>query len=137
MLRPETQEAVGAKRHDLACMLGGAALEKVGLNSRVFRKLIYGLIKAHGLAIPEVLPASVRERYNLIPGNVALRAVHFPRDTAERGRAVRRLIFEEFFFLQLLLALTKGRQEKRAGVVLDGLGPCPRRCWLCGQVLAF
>ena len=114
---------------------GGAALEKVGLNSRVFRKLIYGLIKAHGLAIPEVLPASVRERYNLIPGNVALRAVHFPRDTAERGRAVRRLIFEEFFFLQLLLALTKGRQEKRAGVVLDGLGGHARR--FLDEVLPF
>ncbi|WP_412069411.1 ATP-dependent DNA helicase RecG [Rubrivirga sp. IMCC43871] len=101
---------------------GGAALEKVGLNSRTFRKLIYGLIKTHGLAIPEVLPDSVRERYDLIPGNVALRAVHFPKDVAERGRAVRRLIFEEFFFLQLLLALTKGRQERRAGVVLDGVG---------------
>ncbi|WP_412061468.1 ATP-dependent DNA helicase RecG [Rubrivirga sp. IMCC45206] len=101
---------------------GGAALEKVGLNSRTFRKLIYGLIKAHGLAIPEVLPTSVRERYDLIPGNVALRAVHFPKDAAERGRAVRRLVFEEFFFLQLLLALTKGRQERRPGVMLDGIG---------------
>ena len=91
---------------------GTAALEKVGLVNRAFRRLIYRLIKEHGLAIPEVLPESVRQRYALIDGNVALRAVHFPRDAAERGRAVRRLKFEEFFFLQLLLALTKGRQEK-------------------------
>ncbi len=114
---------------------GGAALEKVGLNSRTFRTLIYRLFKEHGLAIPEVLPESVRQRYGLIDGNVALRAVHFPKDVAERGRAVRRLKFEEFFFLQLLLALTKGRQERRAGVVLDGLGPYGRR--FLDEVLPF
>ena len=106
---------------------GGAALEKVGLNSRGFRRLIYRLIKEHGLEIPEVLPESVRAQYDLIDGNVALRAVHFPKDPAERGRAVRRLKFEEFFFLQLLLALTKGRQEKRSGVVLGGAGDYTRR----------
>ena len=114
---------------------GGAALEKVGLNSRGFRRLVYRLIKEHGLAIPEVLPESVRAQYDLIDGNVALRAVHFPRDAAERGRAVRRLKFEEFFFLQLLLALTKGRQEKQAGIRLGGAGPYTRR--FLGEVLPF
>ena len=114
---------------------GGAALEKVGLTSRAFRRLIYRLIKEHGLAIPEVLPESVRAQHDLIDGNVALRAVHFPKDAAERGRAVRRLKFEEFFFLQLLLALTKGRQERHAGVVLDGLGTHARR--FLDEVLPF
>src|SRR5690606_20416329 len=88
---------------------GGAALEKVGLNSRTFRRLLYHLIKEHGLEIPEVLPVWLRARYDLIPGNVALRAIHFPKNAAELGRARRRLKFEELFFLQLLLALTKGR----------------------------
>ncbi|MGB3541830.1 ATP-dependent DNA helicase RecG [Rubrivirga sp.] len=101
---------------------GTAALEKVGVNSRTLRKLVYTVIKEHGLEIPEVLPESVRERYGLIPGNVAVRAVHFPKDIAERGRAVRRLKFEEFFFLQLLLAMTKGKQERRKGIVLEGAG---------------
>ena len=114
---------------------GTAALEKVGVNSRTLRRLIYAVIKEHGLAIPEVLPESVRQRYNLIPGNVAVRAVHFPKDVAERGRAVRRLKFEEFFFLQLLLALTKGKQERRKGVVLDGLGETARR--FLDEVLPF
>ncbi|MDX1419611.1 MAG: ATP-dependent DNA helicase RecG [Rubricoccaceae bacterium] len=106
---------------------GGAALEKVGLNSRSFRRLLYGLIKEHGLAIPEVLPEWLRAQHDLIPGNVALRAVHFPRDAAELGRAQRRLKFEELFFLQLLLALTKGRQERVAGPTLGGFGPLTRR----------
>lgn len=114
---------------------GGAALDKVGLNSRTLRKLVYRMFKEHGLAIPEVLPESVRQRYGLIEGNVALRAVHFPKDAAERGRAVRRLKFEEFFFLQLLLAMTKGKQERRAGVTLDGLGDYGRR--FLDEVLPF
>jgi ATP-dependent DNA helicase RecG len=99
---------------------GGAALDKVGLNSRTLRRLIYALIKEHGLEIPEVLPEWVRERYDLIPGNVALRAIHFPKDHGELGRARRRLKFEELFFLQLLLALT---HEKRQAVAGPAFGP--------------
>ena len=106
---------------------GGAALDKVGLTSRAFRRLIYHAFKTYGLALPETLPASLRERYGLIDGNVALRAIHFPRDAAERGRARRRLVFEEFFFLQLLLALTKGKQERRPGITLGGIGEVTER----------
>ncbi|HLA63634.1 MAG TPA: ATP-dependent DNA helicase RecG, partial [Rhodothermales bacterium] len=101
---------------------GGQALEKVGLNSRTFRRLIYALFKEHGLELPEVLPERIRAQHDLIAGNVALRALHFPKDRAELGRALRRLKFEEFFFLQLLLALTKGRQKKEQGVTLAGPG---------------
>ncbi|NNF58031.1 MAG: DEAD/DEAH box helicase, partial [Rhodothermaceae bacterium] len=106
---------------------GGAALEKVGLTSRSFRRLIYHLIKEHGLEIPEVLPEWLIDQYGLIPGNVALRALHFPKNAAELGRAKRRLKFEELFFLQLLLALTKGKQERVPGPVLGGFGPLTRQ----------
>lgn len=106
---------------------GGSALEKVGLNSRALRRLVYQLIKEHGLAIPEVLPKWLRERYDLMDGNVAIRALHFPKSRAELGRARRRLIFEEFFFLQLLMARTKGRTERQPGAQFDGAGPLTRR----------
>ncbi|MFN3597448.1 MAG: ATP-dependent DNA helicase RecG [Rubricoccaceae bacterium] len=114
---------------------GGAALERVGLSSRAFRRLIYRVLKDYGLAIEEVLPEAVRARYDLIAGNVALRAVHFPRSEAELGRALRRLKFEEFFFLQLLLALTKGRQARQPGARLAGPGPLTRR--FIEEVLPF
>ncbi|HEX9951507.1 MAG TPA: ATP-dependent DNA helicase RecG [Rubricoccaceae bacterium] len=114
---------------------GGAALEKVGITSRSLRKLVYGAFQTHGVLIPEVLPADIRERYGLIPGNVALRAIHFPKDTAERGRAERRLKFEEFFFLQLLLALTRGRQKRQPGMALAGHGPLTDR--FLSEILPF
>ncbi len=114
---------------------GGAALDKVGLNSRTLRRLIYDLIKEHGLAIPEVLPDAVREQYDLIPGNVALRAIHFPKDRAELGRALRRLKFEELFFLQLLLALTRERRAEVAGPAFGAPGEFARR--FVNDVLPF
>src|SRR5690606_30948925 len=86
---------------------GGAALDKVGLNSRVFRHIIYQLFKEHGLRLQELLPPWLVERYGLLDGRVALRAVHFPRSQSELTQARDRLKFEEFFFIQLLLALTK------------------------------
>ena len=92
-----------------------AALDKVGMNSRALRRVVYGAFKSHGLLIPEILPAEIRERYGLIAGNVALRAAHFPKDSAELGRALRRLKFEELFFLQLILAFLHGRRKRQPG----------------------
>ena len=101
---------------------GGQALEKVGINSRTLRRLIHGLIKEHGTEIQEILPGSIRTQFGLMEGNVALRAVHFPKSTDELAKARQRLKFEELFFLQLLLALTKGSQERMPGVVFGGIG---------------
>ncbi|MDX1439209.1 MAG: ATP-dependent DNA helicase RecG [Rubricoccaceae bacterium] len=106
---------------------GGQSLQKVGITSRTFRRLIYNLIKEHGLEIAEVLPERVRETYQLLDGNVALRAVHFPKSKDELAQARARLKFEELFFLQLLLALTKGRQERLPGPRFDGVGDHTRR----------
>ncbi|HEX7069653.1 MAG TPA: OB-fold nucleic acid binding domain-containing protein, partial [Rhodothermales bacterium] len=52
---------------------GGAAFERVGLNSRAFRRIIYHVFKEHGLKMPEVLPEEIRTRRGLLDGRVALR----------------------------------------------------------------
>lgn len=114
---------------------GGQALDKVGINSRTLRRLIYKLFKEHGLEIQEILPESIRAKYGLLDGNVALRAVHFPKSADELTKARQRLKFEELFFLQLLLALTKGRQERLPGAVLGGIGEHTQR--FIDEVLPF
>ena len=110
---------------------GSAALDKVGLNSRALRRVIYGAFKSHGLLIPEILPEEIREQCGLIAGNVALRAAHFPKDSAELGRALRRLKFEELFFLQLVLAFLHGRRKRQPGPLFEvpggGQGDLTRR----------
>lgn len=114
---------------------GGMALEKAGLTSRSIRKIIYGLFKQHGLRIPEIFPARIRDRYELIDGRVALRSVHFPKNQLELARARERLKFEELFFMQLMLALTRQTRREVAGHVFREPGEYVRR--FVNEVLPF
>ena len=114
---------------------GGAALENVGLTSRAFRRIVYALFKEHGLKLPEILPAWITEEYGLMEGRVALRAAHFPKDQRELAQARRRLKFEEFFFIQLLLARTRQMRRKVAGPVFDTPGGRTRQ--FLNDVLPF
>jgi ATP-dependent DNA helicase RecG len=99
----------------IALYPGSEALKRVGLTSRAFRRIIYGFFLEHGLKLPETLPQPVIERFGLMEGRVALRAAHFPKSQDELAAAQRRLKFEEFFFLQMLLALTRQTRREVAG----------------------
>ncbi len=111
----------------IALYPGGAALDRVGLNSRTFRHVIYHLIKEHGLKLRELLPEWLVRQHGLLDGRVALRAVHFPRSQSELAEARARLKFEEFFFIQLLLALTRQTRQEVAGAVFGDPGDYYRR----------
>jgi ATP-dependent DNA helicase RecG len=101
---------------------GGEAMEKVGLTSRSIRRIVYNLFKEHGLKLKETLPERMVERFDLMEGRVALRAIHFPKSQAERAQAERRLKFEELFFIQLMLAQMRRQQEEIAGPEFDDPG---------------
>ena len=101
---------------------GSAKLQKAGLTSRTFRRIIYGLFKEHGLKIPDILPPWIQERYDLLDGRVALRAIHFPKSQVELSQARERLKFEEFFFIQLMLGLTRQTRREVAGAVFGPPG---------------
>ena len=92
------------------------------LTSRFFRRVIHFVLESLG-AVTDPVPASVAERYGLIPRWEAIRNVHFPpsgtrlADLAEsRSPAHLRLIFEEFFFLETRLALKRKRDRKTPGI---------------------
>lgn len=69
--------------------------------------------------IPENLPLNVLDHYKLVGRNEALKAIHFPKDVTELNAAIRRLKFEEFFFLNLAnLSLKKQSINKRIEVIL-------------------
>ena len=92
------------------------------MTSRSFRKAIYGLFKTEGLRIPEVLPTWLVEKYKLMEGRVALRAAHFPKSSVELAQGRERLKFEELFFIQLMLGMTRQGKQKVAGPVLEEKG---------------
>ncbi len=63
------------------------------------------------------LPASIRSELGLLDRTSALRGIHLPTAMDDVPPAKQRLIFDEFFRLQLLLALRRRRQaEVEAGV---------------------
>jgi ATP-dependent DNA helicase RecG len=98
--------------------LGGSRLA-----SRWQRKVIFNLLESIQGSIPECLPRAVLDRLDLPDRATALRAVHFPPEGTPLTElqsfatpAHRRLIFEEFFFLELGLELKRRRMKERAGI---------------------
>ena len=62
----------------------------------------------------EIIPATVRAQYGILPADRAYQAIHEPASMAEAELAKKRLIFEEFFVFSAGLALMRAaRAEKR------------------------
>ena len=119
----------------IALYRGSATLQKVGLTSRSLRRAIYGLFRDHGDSIPEILPRWIRTEYGLLEGRVALRAAHFPRSHDELYNGIRRLKFEELFFVQLMLGFSRMSREEIPGPRLEVDGSLSSR--FVNEVLPF
>lgn len=61
--------------------------------------------------IPETLDNSIREKYNLISLDRAIRQIHFPDSPSEIEVSRKRLIFEELLVLQLGLLKLKSKKK--------------------------
>ena len=88
--------------------------ETKGLTSRQIRRIFRGLHHQFGQAVEEIFPANLTSRLQLPSLADALEQLHFPSgeediDQLNYGAtsAHRRLIFEEFFLLQLALAFRR------------------------------
>lgn len=62
--------------------------------------------------LEETLTTEIREKYNLIPLDTAIRNIHFPQSAEDAKRARKRLIFEELLTLQLGLLKLKSSKKK-------------------------
>jgi ATP-dependent DNA helicase RecG len=94
-----------------------------GLQQKVLRKVLKAVIDSFVPAVDSFVPLQVRERRSLMPLADALREVHFPGNEADiaslNGRATQAhqtLAFDEFFFLQLGLALKQHGNSLEEGI---------------------
>ena len=94
----------------------------VGLEQRRLRKTIQYVLDSE-ILISDFLPAEILKRYKLISLNEALRLIHFSESKHELKSAIRRLKFDEHFFLQLLVALKKYNIQKVGTKALVDVGP--------------
>ncbi len=77
------------------------------VNQRYIRFLTHEAIRCFISSLKEKLPAYIRARRHLVDLRFAVRNIHFPVSFENLDRAYKRLVFEEFFILQLALALRK------------------------------
>ena len=91
-------------------------LTEGALQARV-RRAVWDALQTYGdlLEDEETLPPALRERRNLLPLAEAFRAIHFPDSEDAKCAAQRRFVFDEFFGLQLLLAVRKRQSDKVQG----------------------
>jgi ATP-dependent DNA helicase RecG len=96
-----------------------------GISSRMFRRIIYGVLLNFDGSVPDPLPEEIRERFRFPARREALLHVHFPpKDeglellNSFRSPAQIRLIFEEFFYYQIALALRRQGDHRRRGIAM-------------------
>jgi ATP-dependent DNA helicase RecG len=106
-----------------------------GLHQKTLRAVLKHVVDEYVDQVPDWLPPALREHLRLMVASQALREVHFPSPEADlealnrwSSAAHRRLVFEEFFLLELGLAL---RQRETAieerGVAYRGTGELAER----------
>jgi ATP-dependent DNA helicase RecG len=100
--------------------------EAIGsISSRMLRRIIYGVLRDFDGDVPDVLPEEIRNRYRFPTRREALLYTHFPPKDENiellntfRSPAQTRLIFEEFFYYQLALALRRLREHRQQGIAM-------------------
>lgn len=97
-------------------------MKKAGINSRVIRTIIAGLLPDLAMGIPDTIGADVLQHYHLPGLTEALQNIHFPKDTPAMQRAKERLKFEELFYIQLQILRQMKRREQNAGFPMPIVG---------------
>lgn len=99
-------------------------MKRMGLTSRFMAELVekaFAMLGAN--KVTDVLPSYLLTRYNLLPLDESLHLVHHPLSAAQLPEAVRRLKFEELFFLQLdILRYSQNRKTQSMGYVFSRVG---------------
>jgi ATP-dependent DNA helicase RecG len=98
-----------------------------GLTQRPLRRLMKRLVDGWADQIRDPLPERVRAGRALLPLPQAIRGAHFPETQDEQAAAHRRLVFDDFFLLEVGLAIRRHREGRRRGVAMNPPGALARR----------
>lgn len=103
--------------------------ETSGITSRQIRVIMKTILVTHQSQINDYLPSDILEQNKLMPLSTAFSKIHFPETENDiallnsgRSEMHRRLAFDEFFLLELGLALRKKdmEKEKRDALKING-----------------
>jgi ATP-dependent DNA helicase RecG len=116
--------------------------EVPGVAGRVVEKAVRSAARDAERLVTDPLPGDMLSRHGLLPLAQALRLVHLPPQDIAPGEldawiagespAHRRLVFDEFFFVQLALAL---RRARACAGIAPPLSACTDPCADAGRLL--
>lgn len=99
-----------------------------GLSIWTLRRILRTALDNYLPAVQETMPDEILGRYRFPSMHEALETIHFPQDVESAERARSRLVYEELFYLELLLALRKRQQATgRDGFSLPETGVLTQR----------
>jgi len=108
--------------------------ETEGLYQRTLRRLMNTILEGYVDELSSPIPAEIAERHHLIDFSDAFRRVHFPPEgesmdalDLQCSDGHRRIIFDEFFFLELGMALKKRGVALETGIAFKTNGVLVQR----------
>jgi ATP-dependent DNA helicase RecG len=93
-----------------------------GVGAALVRRAVASAMPA-AIDLVDPLPEPIRQQFGLVPLPVAIAHIHFPKDDEGLQEARHRLVFDEFFYLQLgLLRRRQERRQEATSVILPPTG---------------
>jgi ATP-dependent DNA helicase RecG len=93
-----------------------------GVPADLVRRAVVAALPA-ALQLQDPMPDYLKTLYGLISIQEAIAHIHFPPDSDAKDRARRRLVFDEFFYLQLgLLRRRLTQRQQQTDVILESRG---------------
>jgi ATP-dependent DNA helicase RecG len=84
-----------------------------GLGQKALRRLIRRALDKYSRNLEDEIPLPIQERDTLLSKSGALRGIHFPSSIEELSLARKTLIYEELFYLEVMVG--RRAAERRAG----------------------
>ncbi|MHC4660514.1 MAG: ATP-dependent DNA helicase RecG [Planctomycetota bacterium] len=85
------------------------------MSQKWFRKVVRAALEKYGNQVREFYPENILEENRLSEIGSAIHAIHFPETLDEKDSALRRFKFDEFFFIELALAIRRRKLRKETG----------------------
>ena len=93
-----------------------------GVGAELVRRAVAAALPA-AIDLDDALPPALRQQYDLIDLPQAIAHIHFPPESDALALARHRLVFDEFFYLQLgLLKRRRQQQQEQTRIVLAPTG---------------
>jgi len=86
-----------------------------GISQAMLRRFIGQALEKYAPGLEDELPGEIRARDGLLSKAAAIKAIHFPASLAELESAKKTLVYEELFYLELMIvkrALLRKRQAR-------------------------